>query len=454
MSRSSLALLLVVCGIAVWPAPAAQAGERTVSGWTKAPGPRSFDRLPVTVTGPASAKTALVLIPGTGGGRGNFALLGGELPKRVPGLQVWAMDRRSERLEDTSVFRDTLAGRATLQQMLDYYVGWLAGANVSPRYQPPDASKLGYAADWGLRVLMEDTRRVVLAAKRRGMRVVLGGHSLGASATLAYAGWDFGGRAGYRDLDGMMLLDGGLRRSFAETTSVADVRKRLAKLREQPFLDLLGLGIPWAAGVLAEAGAIAARLDPSGPSILQNFPLLPPSFKAPVPATNAGQLGYVFDASTGPKALELIHVRAGSLAPDGSWTDGETTPIANLAATFGREPGNGVEWFYPARLNLDVDAASPMRETAAAKLLGVRIRHAKQIGLPIYAIQTSLTDGRVLAGVRRSIADSRMRRLPAKLRILVDASATDSHLDPLTAGAGSSRFLKTGVPWLKRVVAR
>ncbi|MEI2701806.1 MAG: hypothetical protein V9E83_05310 [Baekduia sp.] len=432
-------------------AASAPAAEITVTGWNDAPGGRSYDKLPVTTYGPSSAKTALVLIPGTGGGRGNFALLGKELPKRVPGLQVWAVDRRSEKLEDTSVFAAALRGEKTPQQALDYYVGWLGGSDVQPRYTPPDTAKLAFAANWGLRVLMEDTRRVVLAAKKRGLRVILGGHSLGASATLAYAAWDFNGDPGYRDIDGMLLLDGGLRRSFDETTSVADVKKRLAALRKQPFLDLLGLGIPWAAGVLAETGAIAARLDPNGPSIVQGFPLLPPAFKAPVPATNAGQFGYVFDATTGPKALSLIQVRAGSLAADGSWADGETTPIANLAETFGREPGNSVEWFYPARLNLDVDAASPMKTTAAGHMLGLRLRYAKEIGLPIYSIQSSLTNGRVLAGSRRVIADSKIRKLPPSLRVLVDASATDSHLDPLTAGADRSRFLQTGVPWLKAV---
>ena len=40
----------------------------------------------------------------------------------------------------------------------------------------------------------------------------LGGHSAGASTAVAYAAWDFAGRPGFRDLSGLVLIDGGLRR--------------------------------------------------------------------------------------------------------------------------------------------------------------------------------------------------------------------------------------------------
>ena len=56
---------------------------------------------------------------------------------------------------------------------------------------------------------------MVLAARAGGRRkVILGGHSLGASTAVAYASWGFGRRAGFRDVDGLVLIDGGLRGSF------------------------------------------------------------------------------------------------------------------------------------------------------------------------------------------------------------------------------------------------
>jgi pimeloyl-ACP methyl ester carboxylesterase len=254
-------LLLVAAAAASTLALAATASaaetQTTITGWTKAPGPRSYDQLDVTKFGSARAKTVLVLVPGTNGGRGDFTLTARELVKDVPGLQVWAVDRRSQKLEDTKVFADALAGRVTPKAMFDYYAGWIADPTIQPHYQPPDASKLGFAADWGLRVQLEDVKRVVDKAGAGGRRVILGGHSLGASVAVAYASWDFAGRPGYRDLDGVVLIDGGLRGSF-DSADLAAARKRLAAIRKQPFLDLLGLGLPWVTGVLAESAASSA----------------------------------------------------------------------------------------------------------------------------------------------------------------------------------------------------
>jgi len=87
--------------------------------------------------------------------------------------------------------------------------------------------------------------------------VILGGHSLGGSTVMAYAAWDFNGRAGYRDIDGMVLIDGALD-ATRQQLSAADARDQKKAIDEgDPFADLLGLNLPWAAGVFAEAGGPA-----------------------------------------------------------------------------------------------------------------------------------------------------------------------------------------------------
>ena len=68
--------------------------------------------------------------------------------------------------------------------------------------------------------------------------------------------------------------------------------------------------------------------------------------------------------------------------------------------------------------------------------------------VPLYAFQTSLTKGHVLRGARRFIAGS---QIPRGRSVLVDASATQSHLDPLAAAPERNRFLQTVVPFLKRL---
>ena len=442
----------VLLAFAVVLALAAPAQADVIRVAAPGPGPRATDSVTVVRTGPSSAKRVLLLVPGYVGGAGDFALVAKDIVARVPGLQVWALDRRSNALEDTRAFRAALDGRFTLQQMLDYYIGWIGNPNApADHYQPLDAAKVKYAKHWGLAQSLEDIRQVVFLAKNKGKRVILGGHSLGASTTLAYASWDFAGSPGYRDLEGLVLIDGGLLGSFA-SSDLARTKRLLAEMdKKGPFEDLLGLGLPWAAGAFAEIGAIAALKDPAGPSIGQAYPLLPPQFKPPVPATNRGLLGYAFDHGTSPKSLALIHVNAGQLAPVGEprdWADGEVTPIARLARTFATEPANGIEWYFPTKLRIDVDAVSPLRRTPATSYLGLRPFHRAAVDLPLYAMQTNLTRGRVLRGARRFVAGSRSPRARA---VYVDASRTMSHLDPLTAAPADNDFLRTVVPFLRRL---
>ncbi|MEK6328088.1 MAG: hypothetical protein AABM66_11285 [Actinomycetota bacterium] len=67
-------------------------------------GPELFDHVFVNKIGPPEASRVLVLVPGFIGGAGDFRLIARDIVSRVPDLQVWAVDRRSNALEDTSVF--------------------------------------------------------------------------------------------------------------------------------------------------------------------------------------------------------------------------------------------------------------------------------------------------------------------------------------------------------------
>jgi hypothetical protein len=442
--RTALLSLAATLALA---APAA-AAERTVTIPSPGPGPDRLDRVTVTKIGPASAKRVLVLMPGYYGGAGDFLLVGRDIVRRVPDLQVWAVDRRSQPLEDTRLLDAARAGRVGVTRAFDYYVGWLADPGITEHLQPPDERGLGFARRWGVRVALEDVRRVILSARRQGKRVILGGHSLGASLTTIYATWDFNGHPGYRDVDGLVLIDGGTLGTFTVPTPQRTHRELQALRTGSPFADLLGFGVPWAAGVFAQTGAVAALREPRGPSIFQSFPLLPAQFKPSVPATNRGELGYAFDKGTSPRELSLIWVNAGHLATSGEprdWVDGEVTPIRRLADLFSGTP-NATEWYFPDRLRIEVDAAQFLRRTAVATRLNLRLLHLRDVDVPLYAYQTDLTHGRVLRGARAFL---RRSRSPRDRAVLVDASRTDSHLDPLTAAPERSRFLETVVPFLR-----
>ena len=453
------ALAASICAVALLAAAApASAGllgsppETVTIQGTDAPGtPPELNKVFVTKFGPSKADRVLVLVPGTIGGAGTFTLIAQEIVARVPNLQVWAVDRRSQALEDTSVFQQVANGQATPQQALDYYLGWLLDPSIQPHFQPLDVSQFGFARDWGLETSVEDIRNVIREAGKKGREVILGGHSLGASTAVAYATWGFGRRPGYRDIDGLVLIDGGLLGTFTTTSDLAVAQQQLDSLNSQPFADLIGVGLPEATGLFAEIGGLAARIDPTQQSIAQSFPLLPQEFNPGFPVTNRGLFGYALDEDTSPQDLALIHVNSGQLAASGDprdWEDGGVTPILRLAETLGQEPVNAVEWYYPRRLNIDVDGASNPTRNPVTKLLGLRTFHLKDVDLPIYAVETSLPNADVLGGARRLIKKSDSSKKNAKL---VDASATMAHLDPLTAAPQTNQFLQTVVPFLKKL---
>jgi hypothetical protein len=449
-------LLAVVAALLM--APGALASQIfTVPGY-RAPGtPLRYDQVQVRRYGSPTARKVLVLVPGTLAGASDFSLIGPYLATHVPGLQVWAEERREGALEDNSVLLQVLAGKATVQQAFNYYLGWLANPSITPHYQPLDPAQYGFVANWGLKVAMEDLHRVILQARDGGRRtVILGGHSLGGAEAAIYPTWDFGGHPGYKDIAGIVGIDGGVLAKFpvagaAPPTTVAQARQAVAPLVAKPWLDLLGAGLPWSTGPFGEISALAAKLDPNGPSLLQSFPLLPAELDPPVPVTNAAALGFAFDASTSPAALALIHIHSGHVASSGTprgWVDDGITPIQDLADAFSIEPLGPIDWYYPARLSLDVEVAASLRSTPASRYLGLSTPFLHQVDVPYYAFQTSL------GGTGNSVADGarayqRLSRVPS-LEI-VDRKSTYSHLDPLLAAPAHNDFLKTVVPWLKRI---
>jgi pimeloyl-ACP methyl ester carboxylesterase len=448
------ALAAAVLGSVLAAVPAG-AAERLVSVRTPpGPGPDRFNEVVVRQFGPENGKRVLVLMPGTLGGAGDFTLTAQHLVSQMKGLQVWAIDRRSNALEDTTAFAAAEGGQLSLQQMFNYYLGWIFMGNPPAHFEflPEDAAP--YAREWGMEVALNDARAVVQLARNGGRRkVVLGGHSLGASLTLAYAAWDFNGRPGYRDLAGLVLIDGGLMGSF-DAFTLAQAQAQLADLATtNPFLDLLGLGFPEIAGVFAEIGGMYAEKAPQeAATTLQSFPLLPPQFDPPFPVTNRGLLGYAFDRDSSPADLALLHINSGALALSGDprdWTDGGVTPIARMASTFGQEPTNGVEWYFPRRLTIDTNGADQMVQNDVTRYLGLRLFHTAKVDLPFYSIATDLTRGEVLAGSRNWVARTRTKKSESTL---VNADPVMSHIDPLVAAPDTNVFFSSVSRFLRKKV--
>jgi hypothetical protein len=398
-------------------------------------GPKQYDRVAVQRFGRPAARTVLVLTPGKYSGAGVFTLVARDLVARLPSVQVWAVDRREQGMEDSSVMASGDGDHA-----LEYYVH---GASVDGRtFTPPDVSEVGYMGRWGLARVVADLHAVVRRARASGRRVVLGGYSLGASVAEAYACWDFGGRVGARDLGGLVLIDGGML-SGVDLPSVADARAQAREFLTAPRDDLFGRKMPWSYGVLAGVAGLLARDAPQAPSPLNTDPAVPGYLKTPFTPTNETFLG---------AAMGLLYPAAGPAAPHAGqpaaagdprpWVDGDITPVARLAAWVAQSPVDTVDWYTPRRLvDLDVGAGDRLVPSRLTRALGLRVSHLRTLSIPLYAFETSTTP----ALGRRLVRASRIRHP----RLVSDPRMT--HVDPLVAVPEQNTFLQTLVPFLRRI---
>ncbi len=180
--------------------------------------------------GPATQPDAiLVLIPGFEGGASGFTPLAENVIARAAAqsfrLEVWAIDRRSNQLED-------MVGLDVAEEFADPLIAldWLYGGELSLPLHPllaagPNRRAVFYdpqgdvpfMANWTGLTFSRDIDAVVAAARATAanQNVFLGGHSAGTGFTARYAATDFNlsgvGPAdpGYAKLRGLVLLEGG-----------------------------------------------------------------------------------------------------------------------------------------------------------------------------------------------------------------------------------------------------
>lgn len=444
----------VACAAFAPPASSAAAVRFKRLDGFRAPGtPAKYDKVGVLETGPANAKNILVLNPGTSASAAYFEPLAKDIVAKAKDWQVWAVERRENLLEDHSMLDRAKAGQATGKQLFDYYLGWLADSSIQDHFQLIPDTQVAFARQWGMRVEIEDLRRVVKAAQKRGDRVVVGGHSLGGTITSAYATWSFDGQPGAKGLAGLVFIDGG---SSPKPVTAAQATQSLDALQNgSPWLSFGGIGAPLA-GLFNITGSEGALIDPDSPSIGQAFPLLPANLKPPVPVTNLAEYGYALDTATSPSTLAAAQGHIGRLAATGDprgWDQaGEITPIRRFAQMFagaGLKSLDGTAWYHPQRLTIDAGAVAAGNANPAQGVLDVRATKGHDLPrkLRIYAFGAALGGTRVLDAAR---ALAKQSDIPRRNLKLVDRHTTYAHNDP--AGASPKNdFVKFLIPFLKGI---
>lgn len=421
-----------------------------------APGtPAALNKVGVIEIGARNARNILVLNPGTSASAAYFVPLAKTIVEKAPAWQVWAVERRENLLEDHSVLDRAKDGTASGQELFDYYLGFLTDPSVTTHFQFIQDADVAFARDWGMRVELEDLRVVVKAAKRRGRRVVLGGHSLGGSITTAYATWDFDGTPGFRGISGLVFIDGG---SGPTPVTPEQASASLQALQtSSPWLSFGGIPAPFA-GLFNTTGSTGALIDPDSPSIGQAWPLLPANLKPPVRVTNLAQYGYALDTETSPPALAAAQAHLGHLAASGDprgWDQaGEITPIQRYAQMFsgtGLHGLDGTAWYHPQRLTIDSGAVAAGNANPAQAVLDVHATHGHDLPkrLRIYAFGAALGGQRVLDAARALAAQS---GIPDSNLTLIDRHETYAHNDPNSASPNND-FVDGLIPFLAQIAA-
>jgi pimeloyl-ACP methyl ester carboxylesterase len=389
--------------------------------------------------GPANALRVLVLVPGGSEGAESLREVGRHLSNALPDTQVWAFDRRQQNLIDSSRFGG--------DSELDYY--------LKGQYHQVTAENASDTRDWGLAMCLSGLRRVILAAATGGRQVWLGGHSWGATTSLAYAAWDFDGHPGFRDLAGLILIDGGAHGSFdgegytvAKISSVQEVEKKLDAIKTGvAFSGDLGFiwqlpGAPESVPIYYQLAADYALRNPHGASPLQ--PLLPQSMQPPLNVTNAALLGWLLDAHAPAPDLRAHsgHVDTSNV-PVHDWVADGPADMGDLAAIFAHSRPAALEWYWPRRLTLDLTAIDPFADSPVTRALGLRLTHAADIDVPLYVFATGITHGTVISSSQWVVANTKIH----KVEYVTDDSM--AHLDPLYDRPDHNKFIQTLVKFLQ-----
>jgi hypothetical protein len=365
-------------------------------------------------------RAIVVLMPGIFGGATNFDLMARTIISQDKSLEVWAIDRRSNLLEDHSKLIESWRTK-------DPLIAWrsiVRDAGKQNGFSARTQQEVAFMGYWGLETHLGDLRNVIFEARARAPKVLLGGHSLGSVLVTMYAGWDFAGQAGpgtvgADSIDGLILLDGAAGNTLAADISQADYEngfdsgfaktagsKGLESGQATPYFDALGIS-PTGLAKLSSAALLAAS-DPNGDS---------PGGFVPYPASNlaAGLLGNAggdndyspipaFSLSAGhangATAGNLFAVLltgwngfsvgtiTGPLPGSGrvEWVAGrpgeqEFTDPFDFAKRFWSPLADYQEWYFPARLTLDLLAVR--LEAPAWAQAKMPLMHLGHLKLPI-----------------------------------------------------------------------
>jgi hypothetical protein len=458
---------------------------------------------------PAPARAVFVLMPGFLGGAGSYDPLARAIVRRSKGagsFEAWAVDRRANLLEDHHGLDVSEAGSDAEAARAYYFDGAEIEGRTFAGFR--EGAAMPFVSEWGIPTAIGDLRRIIdlVPAGERRSRVVLVGHSFGATIAEEFAAWDFDGAPGYEDLAGLVLVDGvsgaegdaappvtqdeyenGGPGPFGMSPGVNGVRKGATYFA----LPLLGVKVYAVAAIAAMRARFAPEQIVEDYHRDQAFLTLLALTDVP-PMTNRAAAGLAFDNESNGVSFAAVSCgrsEGGPLEPYDSlfgttlvhpsdpaatyrWIEydavdpAEHTSLDDIARSWFEGPGlDFAEWYFPYRLSLD----GPIASTLILKegdwpydLYGMRAIHGATMDLPILAAAAGLVPdpaswdklralvegvpigpGRPLAGAPRTTEDAFK---------IVDVHEL-THIDPLSgtdAGGLVSGWYDALVAWAEK----
>jgi pimeloyl-ACP methyl ester carboxylesterase len=387
---------------------------------------------------PRPARAVAVLMPGFLGGAGSYDPMARAIVRRSTtdeAYEAWAIDRRSNLLEDHHGLDVAEVKKDPDIAMRYYFEAEPAEEKTFVGFV--GQSQLDFESEWGLATTIGDLRKVIelVPQAERKSRVFLVGHSLGASIAEEYAAWDFEGLAGYSELAGMVLVDGVSRQEGNAAPTITEQEYHegtmggaagfnppgldaIEKTTRYISLPILNLDVyPMAATVAMRAMWTPEEIvdDPYRNKAFLTLLALPE-----VPQmTNRAAMGFAFDDAsngvtfaavscgqgTGGAITEYDGIFGKLMHPSDpkatySWTEydqtnpREHTSLDDISRSWYDGPGlDFAEWYFPARLSLDTQAAATLTLQAGDWPLdkfALRAMHGAKMDLPIFGAVADL----------------------------------------------------------------
>jgi hypothetical protein len=463
----------------------------------------------------------LILVPGFQGGAGDFRYLAQRVVARTKGRAVvWAVDRRSNALEDQTGLDAAEAGHdADIAK--DYYfhqkaisgktfAGFLGGG--------VNKIDISFISEWGIKTHIEDIDALIKEADRRypHVPIFLGGHSLGGAFVPIYAAWDFGGRLGFERLSGLLLFEGTPQPAAVgtvpdqteyETTGFSGGIGAPASLRGLRTGDPLS-SIPFVTRdlfVTSEILAMRASRRLGDPTALNPDADLNRSFfnllfglRNIPPSTNRAALAFGFDKHYQPLAFTRVSLgeAIGPVGPNphaalfastlgvdpttllapidpnatydwqpSSASHPAPTDLDTFAEALFAGPSDFIEWYFPARLTLDVGITASLNVQPSGDwrndAYGMAVTANARVDVPVFAVAGGdglVVDAKNFDPYRDSISAT-LRNGSARTASAAGFEAfTESgyaHLDVLTAADSGTADTEFGrlVGWMDEAVA-